>query len=191
VGAARAGVSAPAPQARLFAALDLPEPVRQALAGWALDTVGDHEELRLVAPESLHVTLCFLGGRPETDAPRIGALVAACAGPVRGLALVEALWLAPRRPRVLAAGVVDPEGALAALQGRASDALAAGAGFAPEARPYRPHVTVARVRGGARVRADALEPPPPLAFDGAAVTLYRSHPGRGGARYEPVSRTPV
>jgi 2'-5' RNA ligase len=183
-------VSVPAPQARLFAALDLPEPVRDTLAGWARDVVGDREELRLLTPESLHVTLCFLGGRPEADVARIGELVAACAGPVGGLALGEALWFAPRRPRVLAAGVVDSDGSLAALQGRVADALAAGAGFEPEARPYRPHVTVARVRGGARVYPEALEPPP-LGFDGAAVTLYRSHPGRGGARYEPVSRTPV
>jgi 2'-5' RNA ligase len=191
VGAARAGVSAPAPQVRLFAALDLPGEVRDALAAWARDAVGDREELRLVAPESLHVTLCFLGGRPEADAARIGELVAGCAGPAGGLRLGEAVWFAPRRPRVLAAAVADADGSLAALQGRVSEALAAGAGFEPEARPYRPHVTVARVRGGARVRPEALEPPPPLAFDGAAVTLYRSHPGRTGARYEPVSRTPV
>jgi 2'-5' RNA ligase len=29
---------------------------------------------------------------------------------------------------------------------------------------------------------------PPLAFAGAAATLYRSHLGRGGARYEPLAR---
>jgi 2'-5' RNA ligase len=191
VGAARAGVSAPAPQARLFAALDLPQPARDALAAWARDVVGDREDLRLVAPESLHVTLCFLGGRPEADAARIGELVAACAAPAAGLGLGEAVWFAPRRPRVLVVAVVDAEGSLAALQGRVSEVLAAGAGFEPEARAYSPHVTVARVRRGARVRPQALEPPPPLAFDGAAVTLYRSRPGPGGARYEPVSRTPV
>jgi 2'-5' RNA ligase len=184
-------VSAPAPPARLFAALDLPQPVRDALAAWAREVAGDRAELRLLAPEFLHVTLCFLGGRPEADVARIGELVAGCTRPAGGLRLGEAVWFAPRRPRVLAAAVLDAEGSLAALQRRVSDALATGAGFEPEGRPYSPHVTVARVRGGARVRAQALEPPPPLAFDGAAVTLYRSHPGRGGARYEPVSRTPV
>jgi 2'-5' RNA ligase len=184
-------VSALAPQVRLFAALDLPPPARDALAAWAWDVAGDREDLRLVAPESLHVTLCFLGGRPEADAARIGVLVAGCAVPVGGLRLGEAVWFAPRRPRVLAAAVVDAEGSLAALQRRVADALAAGARFEPEGRAYSPHVTVARVRRGARVRPQALEPPPPLAFDGAAVTLYRSLPGPGGARYEPVSRTPV
>jgi 2'-5' RNA ligase len=184
-------VSVPAPQARLFAALDVPEPVREALAGWARDVVGEREGLRLLAPETFHVTLCFLGARPEAEAARIGELVAGCATPVGGLRLGKAVWFAPRRPRVLAAAVQDEQGSLAALQRRVSDALAAQAGFEPEPRAYNPHLTVARVRSGARVRPEEVEPPPPLPFDGAAVTLYRSYPGRGGARYEAVSRTAV
>lgn len=47
-------------------------------------------------------------------------------------------------------------------------------------------MTVARVRG--RVRIAALPPPPEGRFDAAALALYRSHLGRGPARYEALWR---
>jgi 2'-5' RNA ligase len=182
-------VSEPPAKVRLFAALDLPEPVRAQLAAWAART-GESEGVRLLAPESLHVTLCFLGWREADDAARIGRLVAGCARPVPDLALAGVAWLPPRRPRVLAADVSDGSGALGALQAELASVLEAEAGYEPERRAYRPHVTVARVREGPR-RPPALDPPAPLAFAGTAVTLYRSHLRRAGARYEAVSRTAI
>jgi 2'-5' RNA ligase len=107
---------------------------------------------------------------------------------VKDLVLGGALWLPPRRPRVLAVEVRDGIHALAGLQSRVSEALAAEAGYVPEDRPFRPHVTVARVRSGARVQALELSPPRPLAFDGAALTLYRSRTAPTGAVYEALSR---
>jgi 2'-5' RNA ligase len=58
----------------------------------------------------------------------------------------------------------------------------------PEARRLRPHVTLARVRRGARLRKTAVAAPPGLTFAAPALVLYRSHPGGGGARYEAVAR---
>ena len=54
-------------------------------------------------------------------------------------------------------------------------------------RPFRPHVTVARVRRGPRPSRD-LPDPPRATFAGEAVTLFRSHLGRGPARYEALER---
>lgn len=181
----------PGARVRLFAALDVPEEVRGALARWAREQAGGIAGLRLLAPETLHVTLCFLGWRETAAVEGIGELVAGCAAPVPGLALATPAWFAPRRPRVLVVEVADRTGALRSLQGRLSGALAAGAGYEPERRPFRPHVTVARVGARARVRPVQLAAPEPLRFDGAAVTLYRSRPGRGGARYEPLRRVAV
>ena len=57
----------------------------------------------------------------------------------------------------------------------------------PEKRPFRAHVTVARLRPRVRPpRAAALEPEP-LAFAGRAVTLYVSRLHPSGARYEPLA----
>ena len=178
-----------ASKARLFAALDLPEEARTELARW-VGTARGVPGVRLLPAESFHVTLCFLGWRDEVEAAPIAELVAGCASPVPGLTLGRVAWLPPRRPRVLAAELVDGKGALAGLQGRLSSVLAAEAGYEPEKRRYRPHVTVARLRGGPD-RPPALRAPAPVAFAGTAVTLYRSHLGRAGARYEAVSRTPI
>jgi 2'-5' RNA ligase len=173
---------------RLFVALELPTDVRAALVGWREPVLRDRPGLRALAPESLHVTLCFLGWRPAQEVQQIGeACAAAVAGAVPvSLSLQRALWLPARRPAVLAVALADPQGALEAVQARCSGALQAGGWYAPEARPFLAHVTVARVTKGARVRADELPAPEPVCFAGSRVTLFRSRLGPGGARYEPL-----
>ena len=70
-----------------------------------------------------------------------------------------------------------------------SDGLAARRLYEPEARPFRPHATVARLRPDAQGRrARSCRDPEPLAFRGEALTLYRSQLRREGARYEPLAR---
>jgi len=172
-------------RARLFVALELPEPVRVALVRWRTGATRGIDGLRLVREEDLHVTMCFLGSQTATE---IDAIAVACAvladeraAPLR---VGTAIWLPPRRPRVLAVEFDDPDGALASAQSRLSDALGAGGWYRPEKRPFLAHVTVARVRGGARVRAGELEPPPPLTLTGSIVTLFRSRLSPSGARYE-------
>jgi 2'-5' RNA ligase len=170
-------------RARLFVALELPGEVRTALARWRPDSRG----LRLVDAGDLHVTLCFMGWRYEHEIP---AILDACAG-VSGwspasLTVGEAVWLPPRRPRVLAVRLADAGGRLAEVQSWLSRALSGGGWYTPEARPFLAHVTVARVARGARATAVELAPPPVLSFEGARVTLYRSRLSAAGARYEPL-----
>ena len=54
------------PALRLFVALEVPPAVREALAAFR-DAAADAEVWRPVPAESLHLTLAFLGRRPETD----------------------------------------------------------------------------------------------------------------------------
>jgi 2'-5' RNA ligase len=176
--------------ARLFVALELPDQVREALLAWRAPLLRASDELRAVAPEALHVTLAFLGWKPEDDIAPLSELVEASAADVAGvagLALGEALWLPRRRPRVLAVTLEDRHGQLAALQERLVERLAADGWYEPETRPYLPHVTVARVRARGAVHACEVPVPPQLAFDGAAIVLYRSRLSAAGARYEPLS----
>ena len=100
------------------------------------------------------------------------------------LSLGQALWLPPRRPRVVAVELVDVDSRLGRLQAAVAAALSAAGFYQPESRPFLGHVSVARVGRGARVRPEPLAPPEPLRFDAEAVTLYRSRLERGGARYE-------
>jgi 2'-5' RNA ligase len=181
-------------RARLFVALDLPAAARDALLGWRSDALADVPGLRLLAPEALHMTLCFLGWRWVSEIDDIAGSTCDVArgASVSGLELAEPIWLPPRRPRALGVQVLDHDGSLGRLQAAQSDALQAGGWYVPEARPFLPHVTVARVVKGARVRAVSLPGPPATALvPGAAVTLYRSRLGAGGARYEPLSTIPV
>jgi 2'-5' RNA ligase len=171
---------------RLFVAADLPAPVRAALARFR--DAADPAVWRPVPDDALHITLAFLGHRPESDATPAASAIDAAAGPAPRLALGGALLLPPRRARVLCAEVHDPDGALAALQQRVSDGLEAAGIYTPEHRPFRAHATVARLRTGARSPRSTAAAPDPLEFGAEAITLYRSHLGRGGARYEPLHR---
>jgi 2'-5' RNA ligase len=175
---------------RLFVALDLPVDVRASLGSWAFAAVGADDRLRLIAQESLHATLVFLGEQPDPE-PAAAALVSALdpPAPAPALCVDGALWLAPRRPRVLTVALADPSGALARIQAEVLDALVLQAGHEAERRRFRPHVTVARVRG--RLRPFELPALPELEFRPPAVTLYSSVLGRGPASYEAMASVPL
>jgi 2'-5' RNA ligase len=177
---------------RLFAAADLPEGVREALADWGAAAAGASAALRPVPAERLHLTLVFLGSRAAEEAERIGELVTGCADGAVPAALGDVLWLSPRRPHVLTVGLRDPTGRIGELQGRVQDALVAGAGHEAERRRYLPHVTVARVRRGTRLSPGDLALPevPRAAFALEALTLYRSNLGPS-PRYEALARVPL
>jgi 2'-5' RNA ligase len=172
---------------RLFVALELPERVRSALAEFCREAAAP-DVWRPVAVDNLHLTLAFLGRRPEADVVAIEPALAGCARPAPRLALGAALLLPPRRARVLCAEVEDPDGTLAALQACVSAGLARAGVYTPEKRPFRAHATVARLRPSARAPRSLEAAPEPVAFLGEALTLYESRLHPSGARYEPRVR---
>jgi RNA 2',3'-cyclic 3'-phosphodiesterase len=174
--------------ARLFAALEIPAPVRADLAAFGREAASHDGALRPVREDALHLTLAFLGHRAldEIDPARLA--IRGVQSPAPRLTLSEPLWLAPKRPHVLTVALQDA-GVLASLQeqvvARLSDALP----WEPEKRPFRPHVTVARVRRGWRPRVRDLPDAPHATFAAEAVVLFRSHlGGRGPSRYEALER---
>jgi RNA 2',3'-cyclic 3'-phosphodiesterase len=184
--------------------------VREQLAAWARASLrglgaraGAPASSRVLDPELLHITLCFLGSRPLVELEAIGEALASCTEPVGELSLGAPLWLPVRRPRSLAVEVHDDEdGGLRALQHRLAGALERACGFREERRRFRPHVTVARIRDHPERRARAtsarrgageepagkptLPPTPALSFVVAELVLYRSWLSRDGASYEPL-----
>jgi len=181
------------PRARLFLALDLPEPARASIASWRDMLVSARRDLRPVRPEALHVTLVFLGWQDESAAPRIAeaAFGALPAGPPPRLTAAGVRSLPPRNPRLFALDLEDEDGQASALQAAASAALEAGGWYRPEKRPFWPHLTLARVKRGERRVAPLPEDPPPPReqFEAPVVTLYRSTLRPQGALYEPLART--
>lgn len=175
---------------RLFVALDLPEPARAALAAFRA-AVADPAVWRPVPDEALHLTLAFLGHRPQADVERVAAVLREAPPGAPRLTLGRALGLPLRRPRVLTAAIVDHNGTLAELQAWVSRELAARGLYEPEGRAFRAHATVARLRPDARVAGGKLPGPAPVTFYGEALTLYQSRLRRDGARYEPLARLPL
>jgi RNA 2',3'-cyclic 3'-phosphodiesterase len=183
------------PRARLFVALDLPESVREGIVAWGKKALAD-PALRPVAPESLHVTLAFLGWLPEKEIPRLSRIVESSSGPAPRLRLGDP---APRpqrgRPRLFALPATSP--ATVELQARLQERLVEARLYEPEKRPFWPHVTVARVRReerGSKRPALVSRPPGvlPKTLLQAAIcvrmTLYLSEFKPQGARYIPLAQ---
>jgi 2'-5' RNA ligase len=175
----------------MFVALELPPDRRAELAAWRDRALAGRGELRPVASEALHVTLCFLGWQAEVDAPRIASTAFEAAGgcATPRLAAVGLTPVPPRRPRLFALDLDDEGGAAAALQSAVADALADAGHYEPETRPFWPHVTLARVRRGACLGAFEGQPAPGTRFAASELTLYRSTLRPQGALYEPLAGT--
>jgi RNA 2',3'-cyclic 3'-phosphodiesterase len=186
------------PRARLFVALDLPERVRNGLIAWQRGALTD-PALRPIAPEALHVTLCFLAYQPEREIERIAEVMRSVgARPVEVRFTEEPVAVPPNRPRLFAADAKSE--AAIELQAELSDRLEAERFYRPEKRPFWPHVTVARIKPSKRSVSDRRgrrrgppmrveTPPGPLPaellepFDAVRVTLYRSNLRPTGAEY--------
>jgi RNA 2',3'-cyclic 3'-phosphodiesterase len=183
------------PRARLFVALDLPERVRKGIVAWGRGALAD-PALRPVAPDSLHVTLAFLGWLPEKEIPRLAEIVAASSGSAPRLRLGDPVPRPERgRPRLFALPADSP-GAVA-LQAGLRERLVEARLYEPEKRPFWPHVTLARVRReerGSKRPAFVSRPPRalPKALLQAAIcvrmTLYLSELKPQGARYIPLAQ---
>jgi 2'-5' RNA ligase len=183
------------PRARLFVALDLPDEVRDGLAAWGRRELAD-PALRRVAPESLHVTLAFIGYLSEKEIPRLAEIVEASAGPAPAIQLGGPVqrpeW---GRARLFALPAESP--ATVELQVGLQERLVEARLYEPEKRPFWPHVTVARVRReerGSKRPAPVQKPPGalPQALLQLAIcrrlTLYRSELQPRGAQYTSLAQ---
>jgi 2'-5' RNA ligase len=183
------------PRARLFVALDLPDEVRKGIVAWGGEALAD-PSLRVVRPESLHITLAFLGYRPEKEIEEIAEVVRESAGPAPWVELLDPVQRPPRgKARLYALPVLSP--GAESLQAGLEQKLVEGGFYEPEKRPFWPHVTVARVRPearGSRRPAVVSDPPGKLpeglseTFLGVRLALYRSELQPTGARYVPLAQ---
>lgn len=176
---------------RLFVALDLDESVMGRLDELLGELRRELPEIRWARREGLHLTLRFLG---EVDEARVPALCQALEGVAEATApfRVEVEGLGTfgdrRRPKVVWAGVQERSGALEELQGRVERA-AVEAGFETESRPFRAHLTLARLKRSHPGLGRALAPRAALklgASRAGSMTLIQSRLSPEGARYTPV-----
>ena len=154
--------------------------------------------VKWIPTHQLHFTLKFLGDvAPERLLAAQGAVSEAAAGVHPFEVVLEGLGTFPPRgdPRIVWAGCGAGRAALEALASRVEERFAA-AGFAPEARRFAAHLTLARVKDPAAGRSlvPSLAGQAPEAFGILAVrelVLYRSDLQPSGPTYTPLLSIPL
>ena len=178
---------------RLFVAIELEEPVAERIVQLGdqlrrrVEARAPHARLTWIPRDRLHLTVRFIGEVEETRSDEIRA---ALAWPLdaRGFDVTfEGAGAFPMHgsPRVLWAGITHGETELIALEQEVSARLRR-CGLPVEDRPYRPHLTLARVREAKGLRTDTL-------FEGLhgtlgttavrAITLFQSRLSPKGPAY--------
>jgi 2'-5' RNA ligase len=172
---------------RLFVALELPPPVRDALLAAMPMFGGGIAGARWQRDDQLHLTLRFIG---EVDRHQTQDIAAALAlvnfhrfslslghpGTFDRRGRIDTLWVG-----------VTPQHEVAALAKQIDSALSR-IGLQPETRAFLPHITVARIsRSAGRLDGFAAVPPvlpmPATPWDVTGFSLWESSLGHDGANY--------
>jgi 2'-5' RNA ligase len=179
---------------RSFIAVELPEAVKKGLKQLQTElTLPRYSFVKCVAPEGIHLTLKFLGNIYSQRVTEITGVMEQSSQGISPFQLqLTEVGAFPnmRRPRVVWVGIKGEVDKLIAWQQRLDDGLVP-LGFAKEARPFTPHLTLARVRencssgdrlrfgemlAGAQVEVD-------YKFTVASLNLMRSQLLPAGAVY--------
>ena len=134
---------------RSFIAIELPEAVKTGLQQLQTElTLPQYRFVKCVAPEGMHLTLKFLGNISANKVTDITGVMEQASQEVSPFQLqLTEVGAFPnmRRPRVLWVGIKGEVDKLVSWQQRIDNGLVP-LGFAKEARPFAPHLTLARLR---------------------------------------------
>ena len=144
---------------RCFVAVELPRELKARIERETAGLRRSRTDVKWVPAENMHFTLKFLGGVPEEDIP---ALIGVLEEAVRGQKPFEievfgaGVFPGARSPRVFWIGAKDQESRFKDLARAVEDAVEHfGPGYPREARGFTPHLTLGRLREGARLKGGA------------------------------------
>ena len=175
---------------RLFTAIELPESVREVLMEAARPLKAACPEASWVRTENLHVTLKFFGEVPESQVTEVcNSLERVLVTGTARVAVGGLDFFPPRGPvRVIVLGL-NGEVELIHRIYQEIDRMTAEIGFPSEARPFVPHITLARARRTLHSSTRQKLPPllrwagsPPV-FKAISFSLIESKLGSGGPQY--------
>jgi 2'-5' RNA ligase len=187
---------------RLFVALDIDDAIRERLSAYVGGLKKLVPSVKWVRPESLHVTLKFIGEFPESRLDELKRALGTVGGSPFQLTFRGAGFFTPPSPRVFWAGIEAGYEfkALAA----AVDSAVVPLGIAKEARDFTPHLTLARTGSGRphgarsdrnkpvmlelKARVDAMPPPDFGTMTAREFFLYQSKTSPQGAEYTKLQR---
>ena len=146
---------------RTFIAIEIPDGIKTAMADVQRELRKTGADVGWTRPEGVHITLKFLGPVEAVLMTKLAAVAEAAVKGEAPLAIeVKGTGVFPnaRAPKVVWLGLGGDIGALAELA-RKIDAACEGIGFEPEGRPFKPHLTIGRVKSSKGVKAlmDALK----------------------------------
>lgn len=193
---------------RIFVGLDIDEEIRGRIGQFMSEVRPLSPGAKWVRPESLHVTLKFIGERPADSVEEIKAALARVQEqPVQIAFRGYGFFPAPRSARVFWIGI---EAGLELAQLAVHvDQATANVGVAKEDRSFNPHLTLARGGGGSgspqRKRGDGpnrqfeeiqKKLAARVALDFGTMTaqeflLYQSQLMAGGSRYTKIAHFPL
>ncbi len=175
------------PLQRLFVGVPLPE----ELVGFVQSAQAALEPapgLRLLRPDQWHVTLAFIGEVDEAKVAAARTVLDSLPSHLGGEGRITRFLMLPSaaKARVVTLEIDDHEGAFSRLFEVVMDGLEAAEVMRREKRPFRPHLTVARLRkpGPVQPRSESGE----ARYAVESVCLYRSELKREGAVYTVVTR---
>ncbi|MGA7906326.1 MAG: RNA 2',3'-cyclic phosphodiesterase [Candidatus Sulfotelmatobacter sp.] len=190
---------------RIFIAIDIDEAIRERIARFLDGVRGFAPDVRWVRPESLHVTLKFIGEKPEPAVEQIKQALATIRESAVDLSLRGyGFFPGAKAPRVFWIGFEAGQ-QLAVLAATVEEKMAS-LGIAREDHPFSPHLTLARGPGGSgsprREKGDRANPNfqklqeklaamPALEFGTMTAgdfILYQSQLSPKGAKYTPLAR---
>ena len=185
---------------RLFVALDIDESIRQKMVRFMEGVHGFAPDVRWVKPDSLHLTLKFIGVRSDVDEIK-HALSQIQAVPIEIVFRSYGFFPTPKSARVFWVGIHSEE-ALSVLAKTVDEALVA-LGVAKETHAFSPHLTLARSGSGMPRRGkegrhnrnfqhlqeklEALSAPEFGTMTAREFFLYQSQLSPKGSRYTKIT----
>ena len=167
----------------------MPRSIRDSIGRFQSEMKPHRADVKWVRPESIHITLKFLGDIAEDRVDDVARAIqrgVEGAGPFPVSVGGAGMFPAGGRPRVFWVGVKEGERKLSDLAFRIENALS-GLGFEKEKRKYSAHLTIGRVRSprGMQPVVEAIRSATFEAgvFEAGEVVLMRSDLKPTGAVY--------
>ncbi len=172
---------------RLFTGLE-PAPLVKARLAGAMAELRDTAQINWAPPDNLHITSKFIGEWPDDRLAELESALGGVAvrGPIAVTMVGFGFFPNPHQPHSFFAAVQENEGLMELAA--AIDGALAPLGCPRESKPYRPHVTLARIKHrqeirGLRARVAAMSDHDFGSFAAASFHLYQSRPTDAGSVY--------
>lgn len=184
---------------RTFIGIDIGDAIRASAVALQKELAKAGAEVKWVTPESMHVTLLFLGEVDDRELhPVCKAVRAVAAGEPPFSLRVSGVGAFPtaRRPKVLWGGVTDGAEPLQRLYSALEEEMLELGCYRAEEREYTPHLTLGRVNTTEAGLALAPELPKRMAWQGGRVAVeevlvYSSEMEPAGPVYTVIGRAPL